>query len=78
MKKAIMILVTTAAITAMSCGDGRTARERENEELEDTELAEPDTTTMENDTTSTPDVNDRDDGVEEAETEGRSERDTIQ
>jgi hypothetical protein len=84
MKKLIMVLMTAAAMTAMSCGDGRnTARENDDDDMDNTEIAEPDTTSMESDTTSTRDLNerdrnDRDDGVEDSETEGRSERDTIQ
>ena len=81
-----MILMTAAAMTAMSCNDGRnSAQEDADDNMENnTELAEPDTTTMESDTTSTKDMNDRDDNnmqrgaSEESDTESRNQRDTLQ
>lgn len=53
--------MTAAAMTAMSCGDGRTARDREDDDLDNTELAEPDSTMTESDTTSTGDMDQRQD-----------------
>jgi hypothetical protein len=85
MKKVIMILMTAAAMTAMSCGDGNnTARERENDAMDNTETAEPDTTSMESDTTSTQDMNQRDNGRTQnessqgTESQSRNQRDTLQ
>lgn len=83
MKKVIMILMTAAAMTAMSCGDGsNTARERENDgrDADNTELAEPDTTMMETDTTSTGDMDQRqdDNDMDRGESNDATERDTIQ
>ncbi|HEY0654320.1 MAG TPA: hypothetical protein VGD65_14370 [Chryseosolibacter sp.] len=89
MKKLIMILMTAGAMTAMSCGDGRTNESANDTDTggDNTELAEPaDTTSMESDTTSTQDMNQqqRDDqnmqrgASENSDTESRNQRDTIQ
>ena len=62
MKKVIMILMTAAAMTAMSCGDGNGSNESANDTDtggDNTELAEPDTTSMERDTTSMNNTNQR-------------------
>lgn len=79
-------MMTAAALTAMSCGDGRnSARENEGDDMDNTELAEPDTTTMESDTTSNMNMDQRqDDGttddnaLDNSDTESRNQRDTIQ
>jgi hypothetical protein len=80
MKKLIMILMAAAV---MSCGDGRnSARENEADEMDNTELAEPDSTLTETDTTSTGDLDPRqDDGDmdrgETPESEIKTENDTL-
>jgi hypothetical protein len=81
MKKLIMIMMTAGALTAVSCGDGQnSARESGNEGgTDNTEVAEPDTTSMESDTTSTQDMNQRDQGASDGtDTDSRNQRDTIQ
>jgi hypothetical protein len=87
MKKLIMILMAAAV---MSCGDGNNNASENTDDTEAgsdrTELAEPDSTMMQSDTTSTGDMDQRQDDNDmdrgEAGTRGsdnsKNQRDTIQ
>jgi hypothetical protein len=94
MKKVIMILMAAATMTVMSCGDGNRSSESANDTDtggDNTEVAEPaDTTTMQSDTTTTGDMDQRQDdndmdrgesgttGRSATGSESRNQRDSIQ
>ena len=80
MKKLIMILFAAAAF---SCGDGSNRSSGANDgDLDgtggdNTEMAEPDSTTMQSDTTSTNDMNRTQDNTETDRGEAGTERDSL-
>jgi hypothetical protein len=78
MKKLIMILVAAAAF---SCGDGNRTSGANDGDLDgtggdNTEMSEPDSTSVESDTTST-DMNRRQDNTETDRGEAGTERDSL-
>lgn len=76
MKKLIMILVAAAAF---SCGDGNRSSERNDDayDKDNTEALEADSTTVDSDTTSTGDMDRRQDDGDMDRGEAGTERDSL-